>query len=164
MKTGYGLLLSAMTACIAGCATSTGNPQAREVVNVPLAASPHNTSRAAMASMVRRGEGTAFMITVGGVSPVVTTIPVRLYTYIYPGSCANLGPRPAYQMNRILSSDEFTVRGPWTLYKTAPVGFDQLRSGDYALVVRSTPWDGSVDLFCGNLKAQQPPAAQPMNG
>jgi hypothetical protein len=93
------------------------------------------------------------MITVGSVSRVLTTIPVRLLTFIYPGSCGNLGSTPAVAMNRILSADEVTVSGPWTLYKTAPLAFDQIRSGDYALVIRSAPWDGSVDLFCGNLKA-----------
>lgn len=164
MKTGYGLIMGAMSACIAGCATSAGNGQAREVVNVPLAAAPQNTGRAAMASMVRHGNGTGFMISVGGVSPVLRTIPVRLYTYIYPGSCGNLGTQPAYQMNRSLRSDEITVNGPWTLYNTAPVSFEQIRSGDYALVVRSAPWNGSVDLFCGNLKAQQPPAARSLDG
>lgn len=157
MKTRYARMLAIAATCVAGCASSSGGPP-REVVNVPLAASPENTGRAAMASMVRRGDGTAFMITVGGVSPVLTTIPVRLYTFIYPGSCGNLRPQAAYAMNRVLRTDEVTVNGSWTLYKMAPIALDELRSGDYALVVRSAPWDGSVDLFCGNLKAAQAPA------
>lgn len=154
MNTLYALALVAVQACLVGCATSPQDGHPREVANVPLVAAPRNLGEVATVSLARKGEDTSFAIVVGGVSSPVT-LPVRFYTFIYRGSCSNLAPNPAYEMNETLVAEGMTVRGPWTLHKAAPIRFSELRSGDYALVVRTAPWDGSVDLFCGNLKARQ---------
>ncbi len=154
MNIDYTLTLLAVQACLFGCATSLPDGHPREVANVPLVAAPRNLGEVATVSLARKGEDTSFVIVVGGVSPPLT-LPARFYTFIYPGSCGKLAANPAYEMNETLVAESMTVRGPWTLHKVAPIHFSELRSGDYALVVRTAPWDGSVDLFCGNLKSHQ---------
>jgi hypothetical protein len=42
-------------------------------------------------------------------------------------------------------------RGGWTLSKKAPVALSELRSGGYAIVVRTGPADGNLDIFCGDI-------------
>jgi len=104
--------------------------------------------------MGSQGDKTLIVLNISGVPPWVVR-PVQLYTFIYTGSCAKHGATPAYALNAIVQanfSGNGGPSGPFTLEKTAPIAMDALRSGDYAIVVRTSPADGNVDIFCGNIK------------
>ncbi|WP_439861893.1 hypothetical protein [Pseudomonas sp. MBLB4136] len=128
-----------------GCTT-----KPEQIVDVSLTATAHNAGHIAQASLTPAGNETAISFVVGGV-PSGTTRPVHLYTYIYPGSCQQLGPEPAYAMNQTLSADFASKRPPWQFWRRVPVTLSELRAGAYALVVRAGPMDGNLDLFCGNV-------------
>jgi hypothetical protein len=60
---------------------------------------PQNTGHIAQAALTPNGSGyTGISLFIGGV-PETVSVPVHLYT-IYPGTCAALGERPAYEMNQ----------------------------------------------------------------
>lgn len=130
---------------LSGCAT-----RPEQIVDVPLTATAHNTGHIAQASLTPAGNETTISFVVGGV-PSGTTLPVHLYTFIYPGSCQQLGPHPTYAMNHTLSADFVAKRPPWQFWRRAPIALSELRAGAYALVVRAGPMDGNLDLFCGNV-------------
>ena len=65
------------------------------------------------------------------------------------------GATPAYALNEIVQAQFFgngRPSGPFTLEKTVPVPMDTLRSGNYAIVLRTTPADGNLDIFCGEIR------------
>jgi hypothetical protein len=159
MHAGYWLALAA--ACVAGCAATGDGERGHEVVSVRLSASRQNLGQMAVVTLVSRGEKTGLTFLIGGVPPYIAR-PVRLYTYIYAGSCGNLAAKPAYEMNQTLNPVKDTASGPWTLSKVAPVAFSDLLSADYAIVVRAAPSDGSIDLFCGDAGAAKPAATDPV--
>jgi hypothetical protein len=125
-------------------------PTDQPVVNIRLNATEQNTGQIAQASLAAQGEATSLSFVIGGV-PQSVVRPVRLYTFVYPGRCGHLGPSPAYAMNQTLVTQPIARRRGWTLAKSVPVALDELRAGGYALVVRTTPADGSVDIFCGDI-------------
>jgi hypothetical protein len=92
------------------------------------------------------------MLYVSGV-PSYVTQPAGLYIYIYSGSCGNLGAAPAYDMTRQPAPGNYVPWGTLRIGKTVPAALSTLRSGDYAIGVRTHPVDGLTDIFCGNLKA-----------
>ena len=132
---------------LSACMTS---PTNQLVVNIPLNATKQNAGQIAQASLAAQGETTSMSFFIGGV-PQGVTRPVRLYTFVYPGSCGQLGPSPAYAMNQTLVTQPVAKRRGWTLSKSAPVALSELRAGGYALVVRTTAADGGVDIFCGDI-------------
>lgn len=132
---------------LSACMTPATNPQ---VVNIRLNATEHNVGQIAQASLAAQGEATSLSFFIGGV-PQWVIRPVRLYTFIYPGRCGHLGPSPAYAMNQTLVTHAVAQRRGWTLAKSVPVALSELRAGGYALVVRTTPADGGVDIFCGDI-------------
>ena len=77
--------------------------------------------------------------------------PVRLYTYIYQGSCDQLAAAPAYDLNEVVAPSRRSGP-PFTMNKSVPLPLTQLRSGGYSVVVRASPVDGDVDLFCGDIR------------
>jgi len=125
-------------------------PTNQPVVNIRLNATKQNTGQIAQASLAAQGEVTAMSFFIGGV-PQWVTRPVRLYTFVYPGRCGRLGPAPAYAMNQTLVTQPVARRRGWRLAKSVPVALDELRAGGYALVVRTTPANGGVDIFCGDI-------------
>ncbi|AYC33973.1 hypothetical protein D3880_17130 [Pseudomonas cavernae] len=131
---------------ISGCAT-----RPEQSVDIPLLATMNNAGTIAQASLTSAGNETTISFVVGGV-PSGTTLPVHLYTYVYPGSCQQLGPKPAYAMNQTVGADTLSRRPPWQFWRRVPVALSELRAGDYALVIRSGPMDGNLDLFCGDLR------------
>ena len=141
--------LAAMLAAglLSACMTP---PESRAVVNIPLKATQQNAGRIAQVSLYPQGEATGMSFVIGGV-PHGVTRPVRLYTFVYPGSCEHLGAEPAYAMNQTAITRPLTSRHGWTLSKSAPVALSELRAGDYAIVVRTTPANGYVDIFCGDI-------------
>lgn len=123
-------------------------PAENEVVNVPLSATQYNAGHIAHAMLAPMGRDTDVSILIGGV-PSGTVLPPRIYTYIYPGKCENLGPKPAFELNQIVTTEHMSP--PWRLSKNAPVALSELRSGGYAIVLRAGPEDGGNNLFCGNI-------------
>jgi hypothetical protein len=116
---------------------------------IELKASQRNLGELAWASFVPHGDSTAMVLNVSGV-PSEFVRPVRLYTYIYRGSCDQLAASPAYALNDVVAPVRRSA--PFTLNKSVPLASTQLRSGGYAVVVRSSPPDGLIDLFCGDIR------------
>lgn len=135
------------TGMISACMTPATNPP---VVNVPLNATRHNAGHIARVSLSAQGETTSMAFFIGGV-PQSVTRPVRLYTFVYPGTCDHLGPSPAYAMNQNLITYPVAKQRGWTLARSAPVPLGELRAGTYAIVVRTTPPNGRLDIFCGDI-------------
>jgi len=122
-----------------------------DIVTVPLTATPRNAGNIARAVLVPQGNGTAMTLIVGGV-PNSTALPPHIYTYVYPGSCGSLGVKAAYTLNqRRVLGDRVPNRSN-LMSKYVPVSMGELTSSDYAVVLRTSPADGNVDIFCGNLK------------
>jgi len=118
-----------------------------------MQATQRNAGEVGQAVVAAQGNETAMMVTVSGVPPWVGR-PVRLYTFVYKGSCVKHDATPAYALNDVTQPSLANLggaSGPFTLHKTVPLSMDDLRSTDYALVVRASPVDGSDDLFCGEL-------------
>ena len=74
----------------------------------------------------------------------------QLFAFIYPGTCARPGPQPAFAMNSPLTS--FAEIGGWRLVRTAAAPLDTLRDGNHSIVVRTSPQDRNIDLFCGDIR------------
>lgn len=146
------LVLVGVTLLITGCGTTVANRQDGEVVSVRLSATPQNAGRIGVATLVPYGDRTNLLLYVSGV-PSYVTQPAGLYIYIYPGSCGNLAAKPAYDMTRQAAPSNYVPWGPLRIGKTVPAALSTLRSGDYAIVVRTHPIDGPTDIFCGNMNA-----------
>lgn len=122
----------------------------KQIVTVPLNATIYNTGHIAQAVLTSMNSSeTELTLLVGGV-PEGTVVPAHLYTYIYSGSCTRHEPKPVYSLNNLVT-DNFNEDAVIQLQKTVPLGYDALRSGDYALVVQTSPADGDQDIFCGDL-------------
>jgi len=119
-----------------------------EVVNVPLAAAPQNAGKVAVATMVPTGESSTEVVVFVSGLPSQVSYPARLYTYIYPGTCGNLESKPAFDLNKRVKLGELV---PSRMWKTVPVSMTELRSSQYAIVLRTSPADGFVNVFCGNI-------------
>jgi hypothetical protein len=150
---------AAFTVGLASCAAAQDaqtTARAREdlVVNIPLAGSRINAGKIAWAHLIGRGEQTAVSVTAAGVPPQVGR-PVHLYTYIYEGACGALSARPAHSLNRTVLARSTGPAGragpPFTVQDSARVRLAALQATPHAIVVRSSPADGNLDLFCGNI-------------
>ena len=141
-----GFFLATLAALATGCANTTAD---REVLTVRLKAGHHNGGAIAQASLVGRGGSTDITYQIGGV-PVGMSRPLQLYTFIYSGTCTQLSAEPAYSMNN--TTQAIPTETGWRLSKMAPVALDDLSSSPHALIVRSSPADGSIELFCGDIR------------
>lgn len=131
---------------LAGCAT--GADESR-FLQLDLQATQENAGALGQVALLPQGDETSLSFFIGGV-PSWTTRPLNLLTYIYPGSCAALGSKPAYSMNS--STQTLVVDGGWRLAKSVPAELEDLREGGYAVVVRTTPADHSVNIFCAEIR------------
>lgn len=138
------MLLLALSGCTSGGGTSS------EHVQVKLTGTSKNSGRIGQATLSPRGDVTDVSAFVSGV-PFGVTLPVRLYAFIYPGSCQQLGQQPAYELNNTVLTDHKGMADGWRLSRTAQVPLATLRSAPHALVLRTPPSDGGQDIFCGNL-------------
>ena len=136
---------------IQGCSTPPVDGGGDQPVSVPLAAGPHNVGQLGQATLTASGDGTAISFFIGGV-PAGTTRPLHLYPFLYPGSCQRLGAMPAYEMNETVTTNPVARWRGWTFSRRVPVAPSALRAGGYAIVVRTSPADGSLDIFCGDLR------------
>jgi hypothetical protein len=133
-------------ASLFGCTTSSG-----PVVNVRLDATRQNAGQIANTILASQGNQTGLDFFVSGV-PNGASLPLRLYTFINKGSCQQPGP-VAYALNDQVTTQRAGIRG-WTYSRNAPVAMPELLSGGYSIVVQSAPTDGSVDIFCGDIKQE----------
>lgn len=140
------LALVVAVGAISACASRT------EIVDVPLDATPQNATHIARATLSPVGDHTGIVLTIGGV-PHDLAVPSRLESAIYSGSCQHLSAQPAYQTRQANSVDYPSMAPRTRLWAQAPVALSELTKGDYALLVRSSPADGSRALFCGNISA-----------
>ena len=156
MRTTHPAMAMAATVLVAACAGTPAAPS-RGFVTIVLQATPRNAGQIGRAFLMPQNEGTRVQIEVSGVPPEVSTRPVHLYTFIYEGNCGKLSPQPAYALlDRVLaqsptSSAIVPAGGPFTVSNTAPLSIDKLRAGRYAIAVKTSPADGDVEIFCGNV-------------
>jgi hypothetical protein len=144
------LALAAILALIGACATTADGPRTDQVASIRLHAGQRNVGESGTALMTSQGNGTSITLIVGVPSWVVR--PVQLYVYIYAGSCLSHDAKPAHALNDVVQAAVFgasPATGPYTLKKFAPLPMASLRAGAYALVVRASPADGDVELYCG---------------
>ena len=146
MKIVSSLTLVAAVGWLYGCSTVPDS----QITNVPLHATPVNAGNIARPIMMPKGNATEFWFAVSG-EPMGSALPGRLSAYIYPGSCANLGSKPAYDMNDGPNARFYSSTAMQYFWKSAPVPVETLRAGGYALVVRENPADGHQNIYCGNL-------------
>jgi hypothetical protein len=146
MKIVSSLALVVAVGSISGCSTVPD----RQVTNVPLNATSINAGNIARPIMMSDGNATVFWFAVSGES-MGSALPGRLQAFIYPGSCASLGAKPAYDMNDGPNARFYSAASHQYFWKSAPVAYEILRAGGYSLVVRESPADGNQNIFCGNL-------------
>ncbi|VVO66020.1 hypothetical protein PS850_01068 [Pseudomonas fluorescens] len=140
------LALVVAAGAISSCASRT------EIVDVPLNATPQNAEHIARATLSPVGNQTSIWLTVGGV-PHDMAVSSRLDTAIYAGSCQQLSAQPAYSTRQANSVDYPSLAPRTKHWAQAPVALSELTKGDYVLLVRTSPADGSRPLFCGNISA-----------
>lgn len=146
---------------LAGCAG--GDPGWRtgealgESLAVRLTASRANTGEIGLVMLTPRRDVTDVAVQVSGV-PAHVTRPVHLYTAIHEGSCGTLNAAPAFALtDRVLaeSINTFPLAAsagpPFKVTNTAPVPLATLTSRPHAVVVRTAPADGNIDIFCGEI-------------
>ncbi|WP_025111587.1 hypothetical protein [Pseudomonas sp. H1h] len=133
-----------ITASLAGCAGSSGSS-----VNLQLTATRQNTGQIGNVTLADWGKQTNFNFFISG-APSGASLPLRLYAFINKGHCQQPGP-VAYAMNDRVNTERQAIRG-WTFSRSAPVALADLLAGDYSLVVRTAATDGSVDIFCADIR------------
>ncbi len=104
--------------------------------------------------MTAQGDTTMINLTITGVPPWVVR-PIQLFTFVYAGSCAKRDATPAYALNdtvQVNAQNSVGVSGPFTIAKAIAVPVATFRSGEYAIVLRTSPADGNRDIFCGDIK------------
>jgi hypothetical protein len=130
---------------------------AADFTTITLQATRRNAGEIGRAFLMPDGNGTRVQIEVSGVPPQVASRPIHLYTFIHDGRCDKRGEQPAYALLDCViagsprSSGIAPAAGPFTVSNSAPLTFDRLRAGPYAIVVRTAPADGDVEIFCGNV-------------
>lgn len=132
---------------LAGCAGPGGSIS--NDLTITLKGTIQNVASLGQASFSREDTKTQLNLYIGGV-PTWVTRPVQLQTFIYPGTCANPGAEPAYSLNDVVSTF-LTAGSTWQMTKIIPVPLETFRSGKYAVVIRTMPFDRSLDIFCGDL-------------
>jgi hypothetical protein len=155
MKQGLLSTAIATAVALAGCADRMGGG----LVTVPLITTSRNAGEIGRAFLIPRGVQTDVVVEVSGVSPQIATRPVHLYTFLYDGRCDKLPSKPLHALtDRVLAQSRRAagatpIGGSFTVSNTAPMSIDALRRARYAIVVRTSPANGDIVLFCGNIGA-----------
>ncbi len=148
---GFAIAL-ALRLCLTGCTDVMGNG----VVSIPLVATSRNAGEIGRAFLSPLGAETGVTVELSGVPPQVVSRPVHLYTFLYDGRCDALPAKPVQALTERVLAQSVTgtppVGGPFTISNTAPLPLDALRRAHYAIVVRTSPADGDVAIFCGNIE------------
>ncbi len=145
MRANYALCVLLACSALAACA---GSDKSR-LLTLELMPGPQNLGHIAQASLTEQGANTGISIFVGGV-PASMGRPLQIYSYIYPGSCSNLAVQPAFSLNENVRAER-TSNG-WYLSKRLAVSLASLSAQPYALLLRSSPADNSLTLFCGDIE------------
>jgi len=148
MKTG--LLSVILAAILSACAAPGGDSGDSRTLTVPLQPGRQNIGAVAQATLIARGEVTDVRIFLSGPLPLGVSRMPHLFAFIYPGTCSNQGPQPAFEMNSPVTS--FAEIGGWRLARTAGAPLDTLRNGNHSIVVRTSPQDRNIDIFCGDIR------------
>ena len=149
----YWLASTIAAALTCGCA-GTADDRQSDAVSFVLQAGPRNAGETGRGFMSAQGDRTFINLTISGVPPWVAR-PIQLFAFVYAGSCAKHDATPAYALNdtvQVNAQSGIGLSGPFTLAKTLPVSMATLRSGEYAIVLRTSPADGNWDIFCGDMK------------
>ena len=144
MKRRNSLAALMVTASLFGCTTSSNHG-----VSVPLVATRQNTGQIGNVTLADWGKETGLSFFISG-APSGASLPLRLFTFINKGSCQQPGP-VAYAMNDKVNTRDAAGANGWSFYRSAPIATSELLSGKYSIVVRTSPEDGSVDIFCGDV-------------
>ena len=144
MKFSHSFTALLVVASLFGCASSY-SPGA----NVTLTATRQNSGQIGNVTLADWGKDTGFSFFISG-APNGASLPLRLYTFVNKGSCAQPGP-VAYAMNDKVNTERQPVRG-WAFSRSAPVPLSTLLAGEYYVVVRTAATDGNVDIFCGDIR------------
>lgn len=144
------LALAMVAVGLSACGSPAGKVDG-ERLDVRMTATERNAGEIAQATLVPLEGETGMTLFVSGVPPSVAR-PVHIYTYIYPGTCASQGASPAYELNRTVETYQDSRGGVWRLSRTAPVALATLRSSSHSIVLRTSPADGNVDIFCGDIR------------
>lgn len=144
MKFIHSLTALLVVASLFGCASSS-----KPGANVTLTATRQNSGQIGNVTLADWGKDTGFSFFISG-APNGASLPLRLYTFVNKGSCAQPGP-VAYAMNDKVNTERQPVRG-WAFSRSAPVPLSTLLAGEYYVVVRTAATDGNVDIFCGDIR------------
>ena len=148
--------MKAALAVVLALATHASVGEAADAVYVSLQATSRNAGQIGRAFLLPEGSGTRVQVEVSGVAPTLATRPVHLYTYLYKGRCDQRSAEPAFALlDRVLAQSPAgtpSARGPYTVSNTVRLPFERATAGPFAIVVRTSPADGGVDLFCGNVE------------
>jgi hypothetical protein len=153
------LTVTLIAVLVVGCAATADSPRAPGTLTFPIGATQRNAGETGSALMGPQGDKTVIRLTISGVPPWVAR-PVQLYTFVYAGSCSEHAVRPVYALNEIVQAQLLGNggrNGPYTLEKTVPASIDALRSAPHALVIRTSPADGNVDIYCGDMNQEDRP-------
>lgn len=121
-----------------------------KVLEVKLITKDYSAGGLGKAIFVEAGETDEAIIYITGFSQWISR-PVRIFTYIYPGTCKSLGKKPAYELNENTLMNA-AGRNEWKVTKKLPVKLSALLEGNHAIVIRSSPGDGNLNLFCGDIR------------
>ena len=149
----YWLASVIAAALTCGC-TGTADDRRSDTVSFMLQAGPRNAGETGRWFITAEGDRTLINLTITGVPPWVVR-PIQLFTFVYSGSCAKRDATPAYALNdtvQVGAQSGIGLSGPFTLAETLPIPMATLRSGEYAIVLRTSPADGNWDIFCGDMK------------
>jgi len=151
------IVIVAIALQISACDTASYRAASEEMITIDLIASRTNAGETGKAFLLPRGAATQVRIDVSG-SAVPVTAPVQLYMFIYEGRCGSLSAQPKYSLTQVVQASSAlnpaslgSGPGPWMLSNPVPAPLAVLRGTPHALVVRTSPADANVDLFCGNL-------------
>jgi hypothetical protein len=144
------LALAATIGCMAAN-TAVGDP-ANNLLTIQMKAYPQNAGKNAQVTLVPQKGQAELMFVVSGI-PAGASSPEDLDVLIYPGSCSKRGDTPAYAVgNPYVRGDRAGIR-QYYMTRIVPATVSDLTSADYAIVLRTGPQDGAVDIFCGDIKA-----------
>jgi hypothetical protein len=141
--------LTLMLACAAGPPKESPAGD-RKALEVKLITRDYSAGGLGKAVFVEAGEIDEAIIYITGFSHWISR-PVRIFTYIYPGTCKSPGAKPAYEMNETTLMDKLHDN-EWKVAKKLPVKLRALLETNHAIVIRSSPGDGNLNLFCGDIR------------
>lgn len=142
------LALAVALGCMA--ANAAAGDSANSPMTIRMKAYPENAGKIAQVTLVAQKGQAELLFVVSGV-PAQASAPDDLDVYIYPGTCAKRADKPVYTIgNPYVRGDRQGIR-QYSMTRVVPASVDELTSSDHAIVLRTAPQDGAVDIFCGDV-------------